>query len=440
MNTHLNKHRSIIRTISLFAILIWIFSACKKDDDLTIGSNFLESQTNVVLIDTFSVCLSTVVLDSFPTHGDSLLLIGSINDANVGKIRCSTFFQLGKPTETTLKETDEYDSITLKLTYSGYSYGDTNQLFSIAVHRLSEEPAESENLYNTSSINYYTTTLGTHSFYPQPTSNDTIEFRLDDALGLDLFNKMMNKNDVFSTTTDFLEYFNGLAILPDENINSSIVSFIAKGASLSMKLYIHRFMEVDYEVAYDFPIIYNELQFNKIYHDFSGTGLENFVQQRFDIASAETGNKSYLFGGAGLMVKIKFPAMQELLNSERGAILKTELTLFPEINSSNGSSLPAEVVLYHSDKYNKFGDGILSLDGKSLQIANFLQDKFYNEYTSYTFDLTSYFISEFSDGYFDSDHSLVLSLPESKYATTFERLDVGSKSPAPRLKIYYVHY
>ncbi len=428
-------------------VSFFVFQACKEDDDFNIGSNFLESQTNVVLIDTFTVSLSTVVLDSFPTSSDSILLVGYFKDNNVGKISCSSYFQIGLPESTTLYDEDVYDSLTLRLSYSGYSYGDTNQVFKFSVHRITQQPEDDvEYLYNTSYLSYDETPLATFSFTPYPKGDNTLEIPIDDLLGKDFFDKLKNEDNnddidqIMSSNDYFIDYFNGIVLIPDTVSNNTILSFTAKEADLSLVMYINRYnddSEEDLEI--EFPITNNNLQFNRIIHDFSETGLANFTRQRYDISSSETGNKSYLFGGGGLLVKIKFPWMQELLNSQRGSILRTELILYPEENFKYEKNLPEEIVLYNTDKYNRFGDAILTSDGNYTQVADFYLDD-YNENTSYTFNLTSFFISEFSDGYFDMDHGLLLSLPSTKYSTTFERLDVGAKSPSPKLKIYYVNY
>jgi hypothetical protein len=427
----------IIPAILIMSSVLF-FAGCNKAEDFTIGNDFIESQTNVVLVDTFTVKISTMAIDSFPTNSDSLLLVGYYHDDNIGKVYSASFFQIGIPDNTTIQEKDVYDSITIKLKYTGYSYGDTNQNYTFSVHRLLKQPTDLDEWYNTTSLPYEQTSLATISFRPRPTSGDSIEIRLDDALGQEFFDLMKLDSTEFSNETNFLEFFNGLAIVPDSLTNNAMISF--SGKDLSVILYSHRYSQYDNNMIYTFPITNQSSQFNYIHHNFAGTGLANFVSQRYDVSSTLTGDKSYLFGGVGLLVKFKFPYMQELLYGNRGAILKAELVFYPDQYKTTDSPLPKKVMLYETDKYNRFGNSILTSDGKSTQYATFKYDQEFNEETSYTFNLTNFFISEFSDKYFDPDHGLALSLPSYDYATTFNRLDVSAKNLKPKLRIYYVNY
>jgi len=89
--------------IKLF-ILIWcvsflLFNVCNNNSTQSnLGTEFIESQTDIGLIDTFSVDLSTIILDEVLTSGTGNLLIGNYRDANLGKITSHTYFQLGVPT------------------------------------------------------------------------------------------------------------------------------------------------------------------------------------------------------------------------------------------------------------------------------------------------------------------------------------------------------
>ena len=68
-------------------ILLFFFScSCNKEEaEFSFGQEFIESQTRLSLIDTFTVESATVIFDSIPTSGSGTILVGSHIDDIFGK-------------------------------------------------------------------------------------------------------------------------------------------------------------------------------------------------------------------------------------------------------------------------------------------------------------------------------------------------------------------
>src|ERR1700747_227608 len=83
--------------IKNYSLILWglisLFSiSCKKDDDrLNPGNN---NNGQIVYIDTNTVDISTVLIDSLPTSVALRLISGSYNDTGVGNVSSKAYFQL----------------------------------------------------------------------------------------------------------------------------------------------------------------------------------------------------------------------------------------------------------------------------------------------------------------------------------------------------------
>ena len=125
----MNTGKPRIFSIFLFTVCIgFLFSSCDNENSFIIGEGFIKSPARMAIVDTCTVEMSTVVQDSVPTSGTGAMLIGNYEDTLYGDAGCSSLFQLGLPYYVNLYDDDYYDSISLIIHYSGYSYGDTNNL------------------------------------------------------------------------------------------------------------------------------------------------------------------------------------------------------------------------------------------------------------------------------------------------------------------------
>ena len=98
---------------------------------------YVKSQTQFVLIDTMSIDLSTLIIDSIETSSTENMLVGRYSDPELGNVVSSSYFQIGVPASTALDENEIYDSLTLVLNYGDLAYGDTLQPQTLKVYRLS---------------------------------------------------------------------------------------------------------------------------------------------------------------------------------------------------------------------------------------------------------------------------------------------------------------
>jgi hypothetical protein len=207
-----------------------------------------------------------------------------------------------------------------------------------------------------------------------------------------------------------------------------------------VRLYTHRIEETTVESTYDFPMIYQDNQFNRIDYDLSKTLLHDTGTENTAIPSALSGDMAFVQGYQKIMTKLRFPTMPDLLLNEKGVIMKAELIFYPERSSYYGTDLPEDVILYETNRHNKPLSILYNAKGDDLLRPTLVKDLMYHEESSYTFDITSFILNEFSDSYFDIEHGLLISLYNKSFALNLERIVIETRNPAPKLKIYYLTY
>lgn len=430
----------------IYILILCGFIACENDELITIGDNFIDGQTNVALVDSISLKMSTLKIDSLESSSSTNLNVGSYTDEYFGDITSTAYFQLEMPTSL-IADDEIYDSIVIKLPYSGLSYGDTLLPQTINVHRVIEdiEPGDEYDdlpyLYNTSKFDYDTEILGTATVVPKPNFHDSIMIRLNDELGKEFLDILRDEDDEIDISSDFLDIFHGIALVPG-NENNSILSFKADSA-MKVILYTHIVEEEKIEKSYSF--VKGEVlnHCNNIVSDVSGTVLSKLGTQKEEVYSYEMDEMTFVQGGTGIVTRIDFPGIGKILEVEYKNILyKAELVLKPVPGSFGSKELPSTLVLYETDKYNNLVNMYTDDSGNAI-VSTLYYDEFYDENNYYTFDITSFIYNELSDGFVDPDHGLLVTLPDSEFKSSLDRIVFDTRSTTkyrPILNLYYVFY
>lgn len=436
---------------AIIVLVGWLFLlSCHDDESLmvSLGDNYINNQTNVALIDTIQVLLSTVKIDSIPTSESNYLLCGSYTDADLGSISATAYAQIGM-SSADIDEDEIFDSIVICMNYSGMAYGDTLLPQTFKVHRVREDIEPSDDydaepyLYNTTTFKYDEIPLGSKTIVPKPNFRDTLAIRLNDELGLEFLSYLRDEDDELESTSEFLDYFQGVALVPGDE-NNSILSFDAD-SSFQIRVYTHIIEETKVNKSYTF--VYKSTShnhFNNVSNDVSGTGLEQARTQTEEVASSLLNKRSYLQASLGYTTRIDFPGISKILEVEYKNILyKAELVLKPLSGTyKNEGELPEEIILYTSDKKNNVVEELTDEDGYSIP-ATLYYDEFYDEYTQYVFDITDFIYTELSDGYVDPEDGLLVMLPETEYGGTLDNIVFDARSLSnyrPTLNLYYVFY
>ena len=436
------------KILSVILLLLFIVS-CKDSNDFdsyTIGDDFIQSETTVAIVDTFTVNLSTFMVDSMVTSNTSIGLIGNYTDEELGIVRTKSFYQLGISDESyTVDTRDKFDSLTITMRYSGVVYGDTTKVQKINVYRLKQELKTRDNghLYNLSSFTHESEPIGSITIEPEPLKDGNLEIRLSDVWGQELFNMIKDKSEDIQTEDKFIQYLPGIAI-GAETDDGAILSLSVPDSLFFMTVHASRFDYDFIETDFTFPLTNSNVQFNQIKSDRSGTNSALITNNsRNDISSVQTGNHSFSQGGTGMFTRIEFPGVGQVLQmDQKRLLLKAELIIKPAYRSYEKFPLPESLYIYESNRVNGVLDPLTDSEDEPI-IADFVLDDLYFEDTYYKFDITTFISTELSDGNFDVEHALLVNIPSSNMGSTLDRIVFSDGSKAkykPILKLYYVFY
>jgi hypothetical protein len=436
--------------------LMFLFSCEDETNTYDVGSSWIDAQSKIVMIDTLTMKMSTIMMDSTITSGKSVMMIGNIKDQTFGKVTSSSLFELNPSSYTLTSPTNAvFDSVVMYLTNTDFYYGDTLKTYKLNVHPLTDRiKLNNGYLYNKSNFNYSSNSIGSAEFYPRPnTDSSYVKIKLDQSYGQTLFNTL--KNNAVTNQEYFLNFYKGLALVPssDNNamlrfgINSSYQVQINKSTkekvSNVVRMYYHTTSQNGTELLkYKLDLSPStSYQYNKIQSDFTGSELANLTPKN-PIPSASLGNKSYLMAGIGVYTKVEIPYLKSLKNLyENYKIIDATLSVSPVAGYySNNFYNPSPLYYYVGDKLNHLVSNYTS-DG-STEITTALSDssEFQNEHT-YNFSMRSHVNSILAETANSNYNTLIY---PSSYAdvlcgkTVFG--DQKNKTNPAKLKVYILGY
>ncbi len=441
------NHSLTTFSLLLFLVLIIISSSagsCTKVKEFTIGDNFVESGTHLIVVDTFMVDVSTKLLDSMTTSNQKKAYAGNYSDVLSGKISCMSYFRLKYENFEKLATSAVFDSAAFVFVYSKYHAGDTTSLMTLGVHKVTEDMVHYYNdpyFYNTTSFRQSPEALGTLSFYPTPHSHDSTVSVPVNSLGEELFNLIWNNDQIISSADWFYDYYKGFVLKCEDPGNNLILGFKADEDHLFLKVYYH--LDLESPVFKEITVKMGDAadQYNQIGFDFSSSSLEKIKAGGDVVSSRDAGNIAVLQGLTGLIPMVRFPSVQDFLLETRRKVLKAELVFEPPRASYRIFPLPQKLYLYESDRWKNFNFSKILKDNDGNAVISTLSADYMYDDISYTMDITDYVINELSDGYFDYNHGLFIGLSRDEMISSPARLiiETGGK-PAPKLKLTYITF
>ena len=427
-----------------------VMSACSKPQIRFDSVYNPDNATNVISIDTFSVQLSSVFLDSFPTNGTPTQLLGRYIDPFFGTITSQSYTDIGTPTPLpVITNYSIYDSIVLITRINRTYYGDTSNVQGFLVSQLTQPmnfPTNRSGFYSNSSIPYSPTVLGSAYVKVRPTAGvtsqlkgDSIIITMPNSMGEELFGLLYRQPDTLLQAAQFREYFKGLTIYPDTSYPGAVYGF---NDVITLRIYYHEPGVVAVYKTTDFPTVNQFSQFNQITANRAGTPLASISQANPVLQSTSTGNQAFLQPITSIYTRLLFPTVSDLLGyQDYLAVMKAELIIKPVAGTySPIFALPPAVNLALSNDANTIGT-LLPYGSGNLNI-----DYLYGTNTNYSYDITTYIQGALNQGAANNaKNGLILTTPAALYNTTFNRTVMGNamnplQSNQISLIIYYASY
>ncbi|PQJ72271.1 DUF4270 family protein [Polaribacter butkevichii] len=436
----------------IIGVLSFVFLISCATDDSTVyevGSDFIENNIQVRVIDTFTVKAGTFKRDSIVTANTNRILVGNVVDENLGSLSAKSYLQL-ITTNLSIGTNAEYDSIGFILNYDNYYYGDTTKIQTYTLHRITEtvETEDNSSFYNTSSLKYDADILGQISFTPRPNrTTDSLFIKMDDVLGEEIFDKIVD-NDI-NTTDDFLQYFKGIVITPDTTVNSHVLGFNAQitaglEGNSGMRLYYSVKDDDSEDNSYyiDFTISSAAKQFNEIEGNFSNSTVGDFEDGEEIKLSANTNNLLFAQGGIGVSPRIEIPSIKRLSELyENATALSATLTFNPLLGSYNEDNpLPESLSVFVVDHKNRMIEQLTDIDGNLASAILINDNDEFDKNTYYTVDLSG-FVENIL--YTEEDLNYALMIQYEDYAKEVHKLVIEndpSTNNEVKLSVKFLNY
>jgi hypothetical protein len=336
------RNRSLLNGFLIVFSAIFL-SQCTKIKGTDIGAELLPVVDNIITFDTTFEVIATTYLtpDSLaPRIGRDAngnagqYILGHIsNDPQFGKTTASIFFELLPPGfPYFFQNTSDslyLDSAVLCLRWTN-TFGDSNALQTINVHRVSEL-LRVDTVYNTNKNVRYGELIGTKTFAPKELDDSIYTFRQTriNQLRIKLNNNFSRSLLAFDTSarspyyndTIFRDFFKGFALVPQTNGTSAnaLMSFAMSDSSTHLRLYYR------YDKNGIRDTTYRDFKFNSLY---PGAGV-NYVQRVYNgsEASLHLGDKPrgdslvYLQTAPGTYALLNIPGLNEFKQKKGNVIV-----------------------------------------------------------------------------------------------------------------------
>lgn len=327
-------------------LVLLAMAACAEPDE--VGLNLIDKRASFSTTDTISLKAYTAIGDSIPANFSFQHMLGVMKDPVFGKVKSEIFTEFRLPgNDFSLGVNPELDSIVLYLGYSGTYYGQLQTFQTIRVYELSEAFPNKDTLYSNLFIPHYPVQIGQKLLRPAPQDSvlvDTImraphfPIRLDDAFGQKIINA--NGTEAFRDIPSFLEYFKGLYISVDDEINGVGSVFNINMYSFFTRLRVYYREEGETARHYDFYIS----EFAKRFGYFKEYGFEGANQFLLDQLAAQDPSKlgdSLLFiqSMGKLLTKFSFPYLDQL-KEQSGLIINQASLIIPVAEGFSDEMFP----------------------------------------------------------------------------------------------------
>jgi Domain of unknown function (DUF4270) len=422
------KHITTV-TVGFFVATCFIVS-CQKAD-IKFGQEFIEnSSTDIIRLDTFSVDVSTVFNDSFPTSAQGQVFCGGYTDNLLGRITTKSFFEIAPPLYQDKYANCTLDSVVFICNNNNIFYGDSTVPVTININELKDSiyvPEFQTYLFNTSNFGIKTV-ITSANLKINPTSPREIAIKMPTAFGQNWFNKLKDNTDKdMKSNIAFLSYFKGICLTT--NASSEIVFSIKDDAKI--RFYYKKPGAFQTNESVDFNMSNSYHQFSNI--SINRTGLvQNLGRSQREIPSTVSGNTAFTQSVSGTMIKLRFPSLSSIAKIPNFAkLLRADLIIKPIKASYNFVyKLPPTLRLAQTNVLNTIGPSLayFAANGASAEQLGLLTlDYATGEKTQYTYDLTQYIKSKLEENNANSTEGLLLIPQSPNFETAFERLAIGNK-------------
>ncbi len=336
------------KDLLIILISLFIFQACKKEGDLGLEKQINEDGLTGDKVDTCNIQMFSVKDDSVISSGFVRNQLGEFKDPQFGNTKASIAFQaILSQNNVNFGTSPTLDSVVLVMGYiadkSQRFYGDSSGRMTIDVYQLDEDISNDSVYYSNKNFKTKSTIIGTVNHQPSPNDSiiiqnildgkkDTVikvypqlRVRLNDTFGQELLSKSGQVE--LSDNTAFLNAYKGFYIQATRTSgDGGIMSFDLTNSNRSYLVLYYKTTTDTTNFVFNINSVAANV--NKYEHDYVGTEVA------LQLSDSTLGNeKVFIQSLAGLRAKLRFPTLQNLLDSGLISINKAEIVIKPYTGS-----------------------------------------------------------------------------------------------------------
>ncbi|MFC3416538.1 DUF4270 family protein [Algoriphagus hitonicola] len=326
-------------------ISLILFTSCS--DPATVGIELAPGNNQVgVYFAEFELPAEMVLLDSFNTTNQSVLVVGEEEDDFFGKTSGTGFTRMYINSTEDRPETEAIlDSIFFTLDVVSVNGQNLDEPKYYSVHRLTE-PILDTLYYNFNSLAFEENPIAFEEFIYGETKDTVVNLQVEEEFAEEIFGKM-KRGPEFENLFSFRDYFPGVAVKAREGDNTT--SGINLGSNTAIVAYFHYPGDTIAE-SYRISTL-SSRSFNGVKNDRSGTPIEQISErgENYDVGQT-VGLKSNL----GLTIKLDTSPFDEFLDTLSGVTFNQVTFEIGEINEvPDGQNPPSFLVSYFTDSSNE---------------------------------------------------------------------------------------
>ncbi|MBL1410257.1 DUF4270 family protein [Sphingobacterium faecale] len=449
--------RQLLRFRYLFflSLLATTVSFISCDKDMSVSLDDSNDNLGVVVLDSMTINTSTYQLMHLPSASTGSMLVGKSTQPESGSITSSSYFRVQLQTLINdIPSNAVFDSVNLVLrpSINKYFYGDTTKAQTIAVHRVMETIALKDitnsidqyntpiyvtgpTIFNDQKFDFDATALGEKTFFPRINSLDSINIRLDQAFGQEIYD-MVKANDYNVTSNEsFQQYLKGLVLVPG-NQNTAILGL---NDTLQMNIN-YSYMGSDGFIKKGAKVItssHKAFQYNNIEYDRTGTAYASINSIDRELKSSASNGEVLLHAGSGLVAKINIPSLNDFMHEEDLAINKVELIVETKGNNFGHYPVPNALMLLIANSNGVPISYVRTPFSTTVQQATFIPGNDSGVNGRYIFNLIDYTKNINQSDYRGT--SLLLSVASPALFGTVNNTIIATENGKPKIKLNIVY-
>lgn len=426
-------------------LIVWALAgflalgACEEKGEFGVVEDTL---FELFLIDTLSLEMSTIHIDSLITQGGPQLLLGQYEDPFLGTFNTSSFFTMSLGLNSLIMEDEDiFDSLSLVIYphYNRYGHGGS-QVIDLYQITQDYEP-EDDFFYQFDSLLRTRGPIASFTLRDEDDVEDSISIRINSRLGQQIQRQALDRGDALNFEDEFQDFLKGFTFAsndPEANALNSIP--FAEGNVVLKFYYSIRDEDGLTNWVYEFPLGVTGQQFNRI-RSMDDSSLIGRIAAARELPISETGGLAFAQGGSALVTRIRIPYLDKLTEALENSVINTAtLEIIPLKNSYNNDiPLPTELAVHYADKFTNVNEVVLRLDDTNSAAGDLIPDDEFELETRYEIDVRN-FITRWMESGGINDESLIVSIPPGTVQSSLERVVIDGSRFKTRLKIFISNF